>query len=149
MKSVIAFLLVLVSISAIPAQARPEAIVNYENQVIKRFDTKVLSLEEVQKCIREAAGKLNWRVEPGEPGHIIATLVIRNQHTAVVDIAYSQKAYSINYKSSINLNYGEDSNATIFGKDGIVNSSTADVIHPNYNKWVGYLNDAIFRELQQ
>lgn len=149
MKNIIKLLLIMVSISAIPAQAHPEPIVNYENQVIKRFDNKVLSLEEVQKGIRDAAGKLNWRVEPGEPGHIIATLVVRNQHTSVVDIAYSQKSYSITYKSSINLDYGEHSSTPIIGKNGQLTNNDTKVIHPNYNKWVGYLNEAIFRELQQ
>ncbi len=103
----------------------------------------------MQRGIRDAAGKLGWRVEPGEPGHIIATLVVR-QHTAVVDISYTQTSYSIVYKSSVNLDYaGADAKAPSPEEDIRFPVRTTPVIHGNYNKWVQQLNDAIFRRLQE
>ncbi len=146
MKYLIALLLAIAAITTVPAHAHPVAIVNHENQAIKRFDNKVLTAEEVQKGIREAAAKLGWRVEPGEPGHIIATLQVR-QHTAVVDIAYSQTSYSIVYKDSTNLDYGVQTTSGI--EQGKIVTSKRSVIHANYNKWVQQLNDAIFRRLQE
>ncbi len=148
MKYLTALLIVFASLTALPAQARSVPIVNFENQQIKRFDNKVLTADEVQKGIRDAAGKLGWRVEPGDPGHIIATLVVRNQHTAVVDIAYSATSYSIVYKSSINLDYGEPA-MPVSDKYGKTVVAKTPVIHPNYNKWVQQLNDAMFRKLQE
>jgi hypothetical protein len=151
MKYFIASILVIFSFVAIPAQAgRLEPIQNFENQQIKRFDNKKLTMEDVQMAIRNAAEKVGWRVEPNGPGKIIATLVVRNRHTAVVDITYSPESYSITYKDSKNLDYtptGDEGHPVV--KDGTASMSTAPLIHANYNKWVQHFNDAIYRELQR
>ena len=158
MKYLVTTLCALFLMASVPVQAAHlEPIVNYENQEIKRFDTRKLSIEEVQMAIRNAAEKNKWRVEPGEAGHIIATLVVRNQHTAVVDIAYTTTSFSITYKSSENLNYSKDNKeaavntagVNTIGYTGIVTSKSGPVIHPSYNKWVQQFKDAIFRELQR
>lgn len=151
MKSLITTLFIVLSIFSGAAQAaRTEPIVNYENQQIKRFDSKQLTMQEVQMAIRDAAEKNEWRVEPNGPGKIIATLVVRNQHTAVVDIIYNPESYSITYKSSINLNYsGSPREGTPVVKNGRIVVDKSPVIHSNYNKWVQQFNDAIFRELQR
>lgn len=142
--------MLLVFVAPVQASGRGEPIVNFENQVIKRFDNKVLSMEDVEKGIRAGADKAGWRVEPAGPGHIIATLVVRARHTAVVDITYSRESYSIKYKNSDNLGYrASDTSRPMIDDTGSVTSSKEPVIHPNYNKWVQRLNDAIFRELQQ
>jgi hypothetical protein len=150
MKYLATSLFIMLFISSVPAQARPEPIVNFENQQIKRFDNKKLTMEEVQMAIRNSAEKMGWRVEPNGPGKIIATLVVRNKHTAVVDITYSPESYSITYKSSINLDYADSpQGAPMIEEGGTVGVRKGPVIHPNYNKWVQQFNDEIFRELQK
>lgn len=121
-------------------------IINFENQQIKRFDNKTLTDEEIQTAIRKAANRLGWKVEPGDqPNHIIATLTVRNQHIAIVDISYTRNAYSVNYKDSVNLLY-KNRNALA---EEYKSASDPLRIHPNYNKWVGYLNDEIYKRLQE
>ena len=56
---------------------------------------------------------------------IEARIIVRGKHTVVVSIPYDTQHFSINYKDSINMNYNE-------GK-----------IHPNYNKWVADLEQAL------
>lgn len=144
---VILFSLISIFASAAYA-ATPAVIVNFKDQVIKRFDNKLLSPEEVQNRIRKAAGEMDWRVEPGEEsGHIIATLVVRGKHTAVVDIAFSADRYSITYKDSINLDYNTLC-MNAFGERRYLREEVS-CVHPNYNKWVFYLNEAIYRRLQE
>jgi len=143
-------LVFLLSITASAALAKPSPIVNFDHQRIKRFDSKKLSMDEVLKAIRNAAGQNDWKLEPGDAsGHIIATLLIRNMHTAVVEITYSPDEYSIDYKSSNNLDYKKYPDGKPFiGPNGQLMSGITEVIHPNYNKWVQQLNDAIYRALQ-
>jgi hypothetical protein len=130
------------------AYAAPVIITDFKDQMIKRFDNKLLSPEEVQNRIRKAAGEMDWRVEPGEQsGRIIATLVVRGKHTAVVDIAFSADRYSITYKDSINLDYSKLCMNT-FGERWYPQDE-GSCIHPNYNKWVFDLNEAIYRRLQE
>ena len=86
------------------------------------------SIEKVEKAISAGAASLGWKTEKTSPGLITATLFIRT-HTAVVEIPYTLNSFSIIYKSSINLKY----------RDG--------KIHPNYNRWVQNLSNAISAEL--
>ncbi len=58
------------------------------------------------------------------PGLIEATLVLRT-HSATVEIPYSPKSYSIEYKTSTNL------------------QADGNVIHQNYNGWVENLDRGI------
>ncbi len=51
-------------------------------------------------------------------------------HTAVVEIPYSTKAFSIRYKDSVNLDY------------------TGESIHSNYNGWIQNLEKGIRTQLQ-
>ena len=149
MKTVIAILTLMLLMSS-QAFARDTPIVNIENQAIKRFDKKIPSLEEVQAAIRIAANAQDWRVEPGDEGHIIATLLVRDTHTAIVDISYDQTQFSLHYKDSINLNYKKyPSDKPFFGPGGQLIVGNVETIHPNYNKWVRQLGDAIFNELQK
>jgi hypothetical protein len=86
------------------------------------------SLEEVGVAIRRAGTSLGWRMTPREPGHIQGTLYVRT-HVAVVDVNYTTRAYSIRYADSTDLNFDGDS------------------IHPNYNRWIQKLDDAIRAQL--
>jgi hypothetical protein len=82
------------------------------------------SLADVQKAITKAGVGLGWQMKPVGPGKIVGTLVLR-EHTAVVDITYDLKTFSIKYKDSTNLNY-----------DGTN-------IHRRYNTWIQTLDRQI------
>jgi hypothetical protein len=86
------------------------------------------TLDQVEKAILSAAtsSKPAWSMRVASPGHIVASLHVRS-HTAVVDIAYSTKTYSITYNTSTNLKYDAE----------------AKTIHSNYNGWIQNLDSAI------
>jgi hypothetical protein len=86
--------------------------------------SKPLDANQVKTAIVTAGGALGWRMREVSPGMLEGTLVLR-EHTAVVDIAYSAKSYSITYKSSVKLDE----------KDG--------QIHKNYNGWIQNLDKGI------
>jgi hypothetical protein len=85
-------------------------------------------LDEVGKAIQRAGAALTWQMRQTKPGHILGTLVVRT-HTAVVDVNYSVKSYSIVYKDSTDLKY-----------DG-------QNIHPQYNTWIQNLDRGIRAQL--
>jgi hypothetical protein len=87
------------------------------------------SLDEVRQAIVRAGSTLGWQMNPDRPGHVTGRLLLRT-HVAVVDVDYTQKAYSIKYRESTNLDYGD-------GK-----------IHRNYNGWIQNLDKAIRVQLQ-
>ena len=89
-----------------------------------------LSLANVTRSITAAAAKHGWEMRVEKPGHIVATLHLR-EHETVVDILYDTKSYSILYNSSQNLQYNEKNRT----------------IHKNYNSWIRNLNVSIQREL--
>jgi hypothetical protein len=82
------------------------------------------SKDDVRKAIVRAGGSLGWQFRDNGPDAMIGTLILRT-HTAVVDIPYSTKQYSITYKDSTNLDYNGTS------------------IHSNYNGWIQNLHKAI------
>jgi len=86
------------------------------------------SMKDVEAAILRAGDKLGWTMRAVKPGEVQGTLALRT-HVAVVSIPYSQKGYSIVYKSSENLNY-----------DGTQ-------IHSNYNGWIQNLERRINVEL--
>jgi hypothetical protein len=86
------------------------------------------SLDEVGKAIQRAGAALGWNLKPTKPGHMIGTLNIR-KHVAVVDVNYSVKSFSIQYKDSTELGYDGSS------------------IHPNYNGWIQNLDKGIRAQL--
>lgn len=85
--------------------------------------------KEIAAAIIRAGAITGWEIVPIKPGLMTGTIVVRGKHTAVVDIAYDQKEYSITYRNSSGLKYTD-------GK-----------IHPNYNNWVTTLDYNIRREL--
>ena len=89
---------------------------------------KQLTMQEVQSGIVRAGEKLGWAMRVVKPGEIEGRLALRT-HLAVVSIPYTQKSYSIVYKSSENLNH-----------DG-------SQIHSNYNGWIQNLERKINAEL--
>jgi hypothetical protein len=87
------------------------------------------SKEDVRKAIIRAGGELGWQFKDNGPDAMIGTLLIRT-HTAVVNVPYSARHYSIVYKDSVALNYN------------------GSVIHPNYNSWIHNLQHAIDAQLK-
>jgi hypothetical protein len=85
---------------------------------------KALTANQVRQGIISAGSALGWRMVDAGPGRLEGTLNLRT-HAAVVDIPYSATKYSIQYKSSENLNAADGS------------------IHKNYNGWVQNLDRGI------
>ena len=99
-------------------------IQNVTDAPVPSASGKALSSDEVRKAIMRAGTTLGWQMNANAPGKIMGTLNVR-KHTAVVEIPYSSRNYSINYRSSVNLNEEEGQ------------------IHNNYNGWVKNLARSI------
>lgn len=122
--------LVLIAVVGLLAGCRTAPIYNVTDATVASPEGKSLTSDDVKKAIMAAGAGLGWDMKPTEPGHIVGTLHIRS-HAAVVDIPYSEKSYSILYKSSSNLKYD--------ASDGS--------IHSNYNGWIQNLDNAIKAKL--
>ena len=81
---------------------------------------KPVTAEQVRIAIVGAGKGLGWTMTPADPGLVVGRITLRG-HTAVVDVRYTPRSFSIQYKDSTGLNY----------KDG--------QIHKNYNGWVDNL----------
>ncbi len=130
MKIIHSLLFLLAALLALPSAyaARTTPLVNYEEVLVATPDGKPTSAEHVRKAIIAAASRTRWAASAG-PGNAVRLTYSRGGHTAVVDVAYSAKSYSIRYADSSNLNYTQDG-----GKQ---------LIHPTYNKQVNSLRLAI------
>lgn len=111
---------------AVFTSCRTAPVYNVVDTSITTACGKEPSLEQVTKAIVEAGSGLRWTMAVAKPGLILGTLNIRS-HQAVVDIPYTTKSYSINYKNSMNLNYDPNK----------------QTIHSNYAAWIQNLDNAI------
>jgi hypothetical protein len=93
-------------------------------------DGTFFSMDEVKEAIIAGCAKKGWIPVLAENGRFTASIQVRS-HTANIEIPYSEKAYSILYVSSTNLDYNEKKQK----------------IHRNYNKWVILLSRAIQEDL--
>lgn len=150
-------MVLILSISSAAHAGRTAPLINYENVAIVGQPDKILSLEDVSHAVAVAAVAKNWTLSDVSPGQATATLVVRNKHTMIVKITYTEKTLSIKYMDSINMNYDPahkeyaptTSNLNALGQP-VSDSAPAkvqEVIHPNYNVWVGQLLKAIQVEL--
>jgi hypothetical protein len=89
---------------------------------------KGLSTDQVRAAILRAGATLGWQMKEEGPGMLAATLQLRN-HTAVVAIPYSAQSYSLQYRSSTNLD------------------EQGGNIHKNYNGWIQNLTRSINAQL--
>jgi hypothetical protein len=129
-----AAILIASALATSPAIARePVPIINHDNISVATNSGKTLQLEQVKQAIQAAAGAKAWTIAFQADGKLLATLHVRGKHTIVVEIAYAADKYSLQYRDSTNMKFGE------------LNGSK--VIHPFYNKWVLELKDAIRIEL--
>jgi len=114
------------------SSCRIGAVYNVTDSAVNTGSGNEPTLEQVQKAILDAATttKPAWSMRVVKPGQILATLYIRS-HTAIVDITYNTKSYSINYNGSTNLKYDPEEKT----------------IHSNYNGWIQNLDGAIKAKL--
>jgi hypothetical protein len=122
---------VILSAATMPSHAgcmRCGPIFNIADAPATSASGKALSKDEVKNAIVRAGAALGWQMKADAPGRITATLNVR-KHTAVIEIPYSAKSYSINYKSSVNLDEG------------------GGEIHNNYNGWIKNLAKGINAQL--
>ena len=124
--------LMIVTLVAV-AGCRVGTIQNMNNVTFAQpaTNTASLSLDEYKKAIIRAGSFRGWTFEDVAPGHMIGKVNVRNKHFATVDVTFDTEQFSINYKSSQNLNYNADTKE----------------IHPNYNKWVQNLRNDIQQEV--
>ncbi|MDP1947882.1 MAG: hypothetical protein Q8L77_10325 [Nitrospirota bacterium] len=101
-------------------------IYNVKEAPIATSAGKELTLDQVGKAIMDAGIGLKWIMVVTKPGQIVATQNARS-HTAIVDIAYDTKTYSMTYKDSVNLNYNAEK----------------QTIHEAYSGWIRNLDNAI------
>lgn len=101
-------------------------VYNVNNNAVVVAADKKATMADVEKAIMRAGGGLGWIMKKERDGLLKGTLILRT-HTAVVAITYNSQEYSINYESSVNLNYDPANNT----------------IHSNYNGWIQNLNKAI------
>lgn len=117
-----AAILLTVALAATACTMAP--IMNVEGAPVMTASGKSLSQSEVRSAILRAGAGLGWQMKDEGPNTIVGTLNLRT-HTAVVEIPYSTKAYSVRYRSSVDLDEADGQ------------------IHKNYNGWVQNLTRAI------
>lgn len=83
-----------------------------------------LSLDEIGRNIILAGTPRHWRFEPIKPGQMRATYD-NGKHAATINIAYSQRSYSITLVSTVNL------------------LQEGNEVHRTYNMWVHNLEKDI------
>ena len=110
------------------AACRTSPIYNVSGAQVVTGTGKQVSLDEVGRAITTAGAALGWQMKTVSPGNIVGTLNLRN-HSAVVDVTYDTRSYSINYKDSVNLKYN------------------GQKIHSNYNGWIQNLDRDIRAQL--
>jgi hypothetical protein len=135
----------LLGASPAHAQRTPVSIVNHPN--IPVATTKPVQAEQVKKAIHGAALRKGWTLADEAGDKMLATLVVRNKHTIMVEIVYSADKYSIAYRDSINMNYHSEAKYDSRLPNASANRASGPVIHPAYNTWVQELKDAIRIEL--
>lgn len=89
---------------------------------------KALSKDQVRAAIVRAGAALGWQMKDEGANTLVGTIQLR-KHTAVIAIPYSANTYSIQYRSSENLD------------------EKGGQIHKNYNGWISNLHKGINAQL--
>lgn len=84
--------------------------------------------EQVRDAILRGGTNIGWQMREEKPGVVLGTWIARS-HNVTVEIPYTDKGYTIKYRSSVNMREGQGT------------------IHPNYNRWVDRLNRNIAAEV--
>jgi hypothetical protein len=120
--------LLCASVAANAACMRCDPIYNVADAPVTSASGKALTNDQVKQAIIRAGAALGWVMKEAGPGKLTANLAVR-KHTAEIEIPYSSKAYSINYKNSTNLDAADGQ------------------IHKNYNGWIQNLSKGINAQL--
>lgn len=111
------------------AACNTRPMVNVQNEPIPTSVAgSPMALSTVEQSIRAGAQRAGWVTQVIKPGLIEASVTARS-HRVVVNIPFSQKSYSIDYKDSDNM------------------KAEGDEIHKKYNTWVLRLSQSIRSEL--
>jgi hypothetical protein len=118
----------LLIVAAALAGCSTAPIMNVQDSPVVAASGRNLSQDQVRGAIVRAGAALGWQMKDEGPNMLVGTLQLRT-HTAVVEIPYSPRAYSVKYRSSVNL---EEKNGSI---------------HKNYNGWIQNLTRGINAQL--
>lgn len=113
----------LLLFSAGASASRTEPVYNVVNHPVP-LPAQKLPLDQIGHIVVDSAIQYHWRIVPVGPNQLRATYD-RGRHEAVIDITYSQTAYSINLVSTVDLKQ----------RDG--------EIHSRYNGWIHNLERTI------
>lgn len=123
LKQILASVLCVAALAGCAALERTEPV-----RTPQTIITQHVTTEQVKDAIINAGQGRDWIMSVAGPGVINATQNIR-KHSVTVRINYSERNYSINYVSSVNL----------LASDG--------EIHRSYNHWVNNLDKDIQKKL--
>lgn len=127
MKSIIKFSAMIALVGFVLVGCRSMAVYNVNNSPI----TAKVSNDKVYTAIKKAGYSKGWTITKVKDGLAQGKINLRS-HQAIVEIPYTSKSFSINYKNSMNLKY----------------DATKGTIHKNYNGWIQNLEKAINFELE-
>lgn len=134
MRNLFLALLASTALASTSVHARPAVpIENHENVAVVTASGVAATAERVRQAFVLGGMKRGWRFEDAGDRQLTGTLNVRGKHTVMVTVNYGPERYSILYKDSTNMKYGQD--------DGQA------VIHPFYNKWVQNLIRDVDMEL--
>ncbi len=109
-----------------------------------------LTLDQVGRKIKSAAGIAGWSADEVSPGLIVATNHIR-AHTVTVNIRYTEDTYNIDHEMSYYMKISctakdkteAGSIAVSSGPNTCPGNAKPAYIHENYKGWIDELNTAI------
>lgn len=123
-----AFFAAIVVAVAVSGCAVHQPIMNVADAPTISASGQPLNKDQVRGAIVRAGAALGWQMKDENPNTLVATIQLRN-HTAVVAIPYSAGKYSVQYRSSANLD------------------EKGGTIHKNYNGWIQNLTRGINAQL--
>jgi len=126
------FALALLVVAPLSARA---PIVNITKQTWVRPDDKPLTLGQVKAAIIRGGLQRNWMAESAKENSLVLHLTVR-KHQVWVDVAFTEKDFSITYLRSENMDYEKD-------------ASGLETIHSKYNNWIRNLVLDIQKELMR
>lgn len=120
-------LFAIAAVAVLSGCLRQQPVLNITERQFPNNVAAKLTLDEVYDAMTIAGvGRQDtWSFERQSANVAIATINVRNKHTAKVRIPFNKEKFSITYEASTGLLY-----------DG-------SQIHRNYNKWIGHLSDDI------
>ncbi|MDR1947283.1 MAG: hypothetical protein LBQ51_08995 [Desulfovibrio sp.] len=107
---------------------RTVPIENFGNSSLVAYGS--LKATDVRDAVIRGGSNIGWQMSEERPGLVVAVWKARD-HSLTVEIPYSSTAYTIKYRSSVNM------------------SAENGEIHRNYNRWIERLERNINAELSK